>query len=69
MLTFKPAAGSYVAYDPMRNGRRCDVFLITSYMEERPDIANILILSTMQETCIIVQFREHEFNRLLTVVA
>ena len=67
MLTFKPAAGSIVDYDGMLDSNS-GAYLITSYMDEHPNIANIMNMTTMKSTLIIVKFRDRELNPRLTVI-
>ena len=67
MLTFKPAAGSIVDYDGMLESNS-GAYLITSYMDEHPDVANIMNMTTMKSTLIIVKFRDRELNPRLTVI-
>ena len=67
MLTFKPAAGSYVLYN---DGIHEGVYLIVSY-HRNEGIAHILNIDTNKSTMIIVDFsyRFHtEYNKNLTVI-
>ena len=67
MLTFKPAAGSIVDYDGMLDSNS-GAYLITSYMDDHPDVANIMNMTTMKSTIVIVKFRDSELNPRLTVI-
>ena len=67
MLTFKPAAGSYVLYN---DGFNEYVYLITSY-HRNEGIAHILDIDTNISNCIIVDFSyglHTEYNKNLTVI-
>ena len=67
MLTFKPAAGSIVDYDGMLDSNS-GAYLITSYMDDHPDVANIMNMTTMESTLVIVKLRDRELNPRLTVI-
>ena len=67
MLTFKPAAGSYVHYDGYLDSNS-GAYLIASYSHLCPDVANIINMTTMQSTFINVKFWDGKFNKHLTVI-
>lgn len=66
MLTFKPAAGSYVLYS---DGIHECVYLIVNY--RNMGIANLYDINTGDSNCIIIDFstKYHiEYNKNLTVI-
>ena len=66
MLTFKPAAGSYIHYNIGEDNIHSGAYLITRYNQ---NIAYVMNMTTMNETNIIIQFSEREYNKRLTVIA
>ena len=66
MLTFKPAAGSYVHYDGYLDSNS-GAYLISEY-HPNSDIATIINITTYFATQIIVRFHNGQLNDRLTVI-